>query len=103
MSDFESFRKRVKTLMGNNERVKDIITVFQWYFLNYEKYMQKQHPNLKDDQIVKIASKMFDEYDVEDYGLMIRKHFLTKYRSCDYNINHFFSGRIREMRHHEII
>ena len=34
----------------------------------------------------------------EDYLDLIDLHFKTRYRNCDYNINHFFSGRIREMR-----
>ena len=35
------------------------------------------------------------------YEPMIDQHFQTRYRNCDYNINHFFSGRIRELRFYE--
>ena len=35
------------------------------------------------------------------YPLLIQLHFKTSYRRCDYNINHFFSGRIRELRLYE--
>ena len=40
----------------------------------------------------------FEDVAPEDYRVLIDKHFATKYRRCDYNINHFFSGRIRLMR-----
>lgn len=36
------------------------------------------------------------------YPYIIQLHFKTKYRNCDYNINHFFSGRIRELRCYEL-
>uniref|UniRef100_UPI003FEF0A49 hypothetical protein n=1 Tax=Gemmiger formicilis TaxID=745368 RepID=UPI003FEF0A49 len=33
-----------------------------------------------------------------DYPAMIATHFRTRYRNCDYNICHFFSGSIRYLR-----
>ena len=41
------------------------------------------------------------DIDPDCYEDMIDRHFRTRYRNCDYNINHFFSGRIRELRFYE--
>ena len=41
------------------------------------------------------------DIDPDCYEDMIDKHFRTRYRNCDYNINHFFSGRIRVLRFYE--
>ena len=43
-------------------------------------------------------------YSLED-ALDVFKYYFEKYearyRHCDYNINHFFSGKIRELRFYE--
>ena len=51
------------------------------------------------DETDKLNSTM--DIDPDCYEDMIDKHFRTRYRNCDYNINHFFSGRIRELRFYE--
>lgn len=37
----------------------------------------------------------------EGYLILIDQHFQTEYQNCDYRINHFFSGSIRELRFYE--
>ena len=51
------------------------------------------------DETDKANSTM--DIDPDCYEDMIDKHFRTRYRNCDYNINHFFSGRIRVLRFYE--
>ena len=101
--DFEAFKKRLVDLIGNPDILEDIKTVFLWYFLTYEHFFKQPHPNLKDEQILRISLHMFDKYVLEEYGHMIVRHFRTSYRNCDYNINHFFSGHIRENRYREYL
>ena len=78
--------------------------------------MGHPHPPIRREQIARIMQEMpwideirktSDSYiadiDPNTYKYIIRLYFKTKYRRCDYNINHFFSGRIRELRLYEVI
>ena len=42
------------------------------------------------------------EFEYEEYAPIIEQHFKTQYYNCDYNINHFFSGKIRALRFYEV-
>lgn len=42
------------------------------------------------------------DIEPDEYPILIQLHFKTKYRRCDYNINHFFIGKIRELRLYEL-
>ena len=85
---------------------------FRYYFEQYEAYTGAPHPPIRAVQIERIIREMpyIDETDKANstmdidpdcYEDMIDKHFRTRYRNCDYNINHFFSGRIRVLRFYE--
>lgn len=72
--------------------------------------MGRPHPPIRASQIARIMQDMpfIDRsYDnIPDifpavYKYIISLHFKTEYRRCDYNINHFFSGKIRELRLYE--
>lgn len=43
----------------------------------------------------------YTDISPDAYYAMIDQHFATKYKNCDYNINHFFSGKVRELRFYE--
>lgn len=88
--------------------------VFKYYFERYEQEFCLPHPRIRMQQIRDIVERMpyvdqndFGAYladvEFEDYKDIIDQHFKTQYRNCDYNINHFFNGRIRELRYHEIM
>lgn len=90
----------------------DALSVFKYYFERYEEHTGHPHPPIRADQIVRIirampwlceTSKLSSCVELEPfcYPSLIDKHFATKYRNCDYNINHFFSGKIRELRFYE--
>lgn len=92
--------------------LEDTLSVFRYYFQKYEDTFREVHPNIRITQIQKIAIEMpwldsedhggqVGDIEPGDYPSIIDKHFLTKYRNCDYNINHFFSGDIRLMRYYE--
>lgn len=91
----------------------EVIRIFHYYFKKYELCTGRPHPPIKQEQIFRIIEEMpctpimkgergFAEIDAETYKDIIDLHFKTKYRRCDYGISHFFSGRIRELRLHEI-
>jgi len=88
--------------------------VFRHYFKKHEDAFKKVHPNIRLEQIESIIKIMpyLDRgerssaegvIEPEDYAALIDKHFKTRYRGCDYNINHFFSGDIRLMRYYEVL
>lgn len=102
--DFDSFKK---TMLSTCEPVvyspEEALGVFEHYFARYEEMTGKPHPWLKADQIKRIVGIMpyicgVGEVPPFEYKILIDRHFQTKYRNCDYNINHFFSGRVRALR-----
>ena len=111
--DFERFATIAASVYPQSVySLQDALRVFSYYFEQYEKYMGKPHPPIRASQIVRICQDMpyispestgsySEDVPPDGYYAMIDKHFRTKYRHCDYNINHFFSGRIRELRLYE--
>ena len=115
--NFEAFAKSVERAYPlAKERNPDCysldesMAVFSCYFEAYQQHIGQDHPPLKVRQIANIISTMdfsIDEYyrtidyAPADYPALIEQYFKTRYRRCDYNINHFFSGRIRELRFYE--
>lgn len=98
---------------GSSYTLPEVLQVFRYYFETYELVFDEAHPAINIAQIANIIDEMPSicdedckiEFDVapEDYKILIDQHFITKYRSCDYNINHFFSGHIRENRYYETL
>lgn len=115
MFDFERFVTAAKLAYRRSESnafsFNEVLQVFQYYFETYELVFGVAHPMISINQITQIIEKMpfindsgdDDMLTPEDYPVIIDQHFITKYRDCDYNINHFFSGRIREMRYYETL
>lgn len=87
--------------------------VFRYYFEKYEAECKKPHPPIRAEQIEKCMNLMpwFSEsargsaeyIRPADYPAMIDRYFGTAFNNgrCDRNINHFFSGSIREYRYRE--
>lgn len=111
--DFERFSNIVASVFPEGPySLVDALNVFRYYFQKYEEHTGHPHPPIKASQIVRIVqdmpwiqgevrSAMYSDISVDAYYAMIEQHFVTKYKRCDYNINHFFSGRIRELRFFE--
>jgi len=106
--DFQRFSRIAASVynQGNPYSLEECLEVFWLYFHAYEEYMCHPHPPIRASQIARIMKDMpwngDDDIPSEVYKYIIELHFKTKYRRCDYNINHFFSGRIRELRLHEM-
>lgn len=113
--DFKTFAvfaaKAYKELGKSPYTLDEVLSVFICYFQTYEEHRNAVHPFLKPEQIKRIIGAMpylnpkdkLIEILPEEYPAIIEQHFKTQYRSCDYNINHFFSGMIRELRYYERI
>jgi len=111
--DFDRFRVSAalayRRCGGSSYSLQDILEVFRYYFETYELVFEEAHPAISISQIAAMIGEMPHlqdntqsiEVSPEDYKLMIDQHFVTKYRACDYNINHFFSGKIRNLRYYE--
>ena len=92
--------------------LQEVLSVFEYYFQQYERITHGVHPPIRMEQIERIINAMpyidgdnrssaGGDIDAEAYEALIDNHFQTDYRDCDYNINHFFSGDIRLMRFYE--
>ena len=111
--DFDRFSKIAASVYADSPySLAEVLEVFRHYFEQYEAYTGAPHPPIRAVQIERIIREMpyIDETDKANstmdidpdcYKDMIDKHFRTQYRNCDYNINHFFSGRIRVLRFYE--
>ncbi len=89
---------------------EECLEVFEAFFRAYAYYTGEEHPNLRREQLRQIMLNMpyIDKKDgstlfIEPYYYpeMIEAYFRTKYKGSDYRINHFFSGRIRELKLYE--
>ena len=111
--DFEKFRKIAANVYPQTPySFEESMEVFRYYFGKYEEVMGKPHPPIRASQIVRICRVMpyiaqegrggaCADIEPECYPVLIDRYFSTRYRNCDRNINHFFSGRIRELRFYE--
>ena len=113
--DFGRFSRIAATAypVGCQYTVGECLEVFRCYFQTYEDCIGRPHPPIRREQIRRIMEEMpctvmedrggsLEPLAPEDYLDLIDLHFKTRYRNCDYNINHFFSGRIREMRLYDV-
>lgn len=112
--DFETFQTLVaRSYEPGPYSLGDVLSVFRYYFQCYEEKFGRPHPNIRTQQIRRIVTKMpyitaemerelsgsgFPEIPATVYPYIIDKHFETEYLQCDFNINHFFSGKIRFLR-----
>lgn len=110
--DFDTFIKVAHQAYKELEQADifsfdECLYVFYKYFATYEEAKGTAHPHIRKEQVKQILKAMPECEDIElgpgMYDGLIEQHFSTKYRHCDYNINHFFSGSIRRLRFYEIL
>lgn len=114
--DFQAFsayaEMAYKEIRESPYTLDEVLQVFRHYFEAYEKKTGQAHPRIRVEQIRHMIEIMPyldknhpggapDDVVADCYVDVIDQHFKTKYKNCDYNINHFFSGCIRELRFHE--
>lgn len=109
--DFDTFAQVTERVFVDNGpyTLDEALFVFWAYFEQYEAHTGHAHPPIKASQITSIIGAMpylnsdgFEGFDIDicagSYPEIIKRHFATQYRRCDWNINHFFTGRIRWLR-----
>jgi len=112
--DFDYFSKiveRVYDVVSTPYTIEEVLSVFEYFFSAYETETGNIHPGIRQDQIAKIIKTMpyidmqthgmSADIEPEDYPAIIDTYFQTYFPNCDYRINHFFSGRVREIRFYE--
>ena len=111
--DFDKFTAITASVFpGGTYCLEETLDVFRYYFEVYENHTGRPHPPIRTGQIVRMIRIMpylyedsiggeYVEIEPKNYPAIIDRHFRTQYRNCDYNINHFFSGCIRELRYYE--
>ena len=116
--DFEQFKRLIMIAFRRAETwytLDEVIEIFRYYFETYEYMQRTAHPWIKLEQVQRIVNAMpyvkkafgadgdYLIVEPELYPDMIDRHFCTLYEKCDFNINHFFSGAIRELRLYEVL
>lgn len=116
--DFDRFSQIVAGVYSETESpysLDDILCVFSCFFQAFELATTTIHPGINRQQIAEIIDTMpriwldkGGEHEVlidlepEYYPDMITRYFETYFPHCNYRINHFFSGHIRELRYLEV-
>ena len=118
--DMDIFRRMLSSVMRDMESIyteDEAFSVFRYYFTAYKRTFGIDHPHIRKQQIERIVELMpywkeqnpnySDGQDVlepEEYQVLIDCHFQTDYAGkINYNINHFFSGRIRELLYYKFL
>lgn len=80
----------------------ECLEIFTLYFDYYHQYLGREHPPLRTSKLIELLDDMDGDgqFDVEDYPPMIEAYFNSPLQ-CDFNVIHFFSGNIRELRFYE--
>lgn len=110
--DFIKGIEWIYKLCKTSYSLEDTIKLFELYFAAYEHFTEEKHPVINVGQVKNIIENMpflcvgncednVLDISIEDYQLMIPAYFMTHYKNCDYHINHFFSGKIRELKYYE--
>lgn len=111
--DFDTFKDIAKSVYPDTAySFGEAILVFRYFFKKYEEATGEPHPAINTNQIVWICKEMPRikncyggeiELSADEYMGLIDRYFRTPFKNCDYRINHFFSGRVREMRYYEMM
>lgn len=91
--------------------LESYIHVFHKFFDEYDATFAEPHPHISRANIRKLMDEMpwltlaergvSEPLNLDSYDAMIERYFEIDWENCDYNINHFFSGQIRELRFYE--
>lgn len=112
--NFEEFKCIATKAYGRVDvpafELEEVLEIFRHFFYKYEQVRGEPHPFIRVEQVERLIDEMPSCEDAmgnslelypDNYAAMIDQYFRTKYRNCDYNINHFFSGKIRSIKFYE--
>lgn len=114
MFDFDYFKKMLLVAYKEADiksfTYEEVEWIFSYYITKYKLIFERDHKNLKLQTIINIIRMLpyldthhsgIADIDVEQYKVIIDKHFQVQYENCDYSISHFMSGNIRTNRFYE--
>jgi len=113
--DYERFSKIASEVYSEGASpysLQEVLDVFTYFFKKYEAETGLPHPPLKRAQMQHIirlmpyidkehTSGFSGDIDAESYPALIDAYFHTRFKNCNYRINHFFSGQIRKIKFYE--
>ena len=89
----------------------EVLSVLEYFLDKYKQKTGENHPFLRRKQLKDIIEKLpfvdrdqsgVEDSSAEDYPAIIEAYFATNYGpACDYRLNHFFSGAVREIKFYE--
>lgn len=85
--------------------VDECFTVFKEFFERYKEKTGHEHPPLRTPKLIQLLNIIDGEglFDADTYTTLIEGYFSTHFKNCDYNICHFFGGKVRELRYYELL
>lgn len=101
--------------VDSSDLINEVIYIIRYFYSRYSMYFGTEHPRINNktmDSVVRniidgtenmIVGGLLDAVDRDDYVLMIDKYFDTYFKNCDYNIQHFMTSGIRELRYYEAV
>lgn len=101
----ETCRRAYGQVSDPGYTLEETLHILQYFFKAYENHRGEPHPPLTVKNLVRIIEALPGElYPIgEEYEMLIDAYFGTRYAHCDYRINHFLSGRVREILHYRMM
>ena len=104
--------KHLLHIEDKSNTLDEYVRVVNYYLQKYRMIMYKEHPPFSIKTLENIEGIFCaidyihnrDDYIVPDVVIkMIDRHFVTEYKNCDYNINHFLSPNVHYNRYCEVV
>jgi len=70
----------------------------KYFFHQYRSMMGEDHPSMKDEQIKNALDVIGINFSSGEVVMEVIKDYFSTEMDCDYNLNHFVSGEIIDMR-----
>ena len=85
--------------------LSEVLDIMHYFFEAYEQHRGEPHPPLTVGNMVRIIERLSDScfMDTDSYMDFIDLYFESRYRNCDYRINHFLSEGILEVLNYKLI
>ena len=101
----ETCEKAYMRVSNPEYSLDETLAILHYFFDVYEEHRGEPHPPLTVANLIRIIERLPGEigFDADEYPWLIDTYFENRYRDCDYRINHFLSGRIREILSYRIM
>ena len=70
----------------------------KYFFHQYRSMMGEDHPSMKDEQIQNALNVIGINFSSGEVVMEVIKDYFSTEMDCDYNLNHFVSGEVIDMR-----